>query len=63
MKKNQFPGRIGMSIVLTLAVSWLAAMAHVCRLHGTARYTGWQQYMRKSCPVFALPNVLLPLQS
>ena len=52
-----------MSIVLTLAVSWLAAMAHVCRLHGTARYTGLQQYMRKSCPVFALPNVLLPLQS
>ncbi|WP_201003211.1 aspartyl/asparaginyl beta-hydroxylase domain-containing protein [Pseudomonas cichorii] len=46
-------------MLTSLVVSWLAAMVYVYQFRGQARYAGLQQYLRKSWPVFALPNALL----
>ncbi|NIJ91534.1 beta-hydroxylase [Xanthomonas campestris] len=45
--------------LLCLVASWIAAMTYVYRYRGKARYTSLRQYLRKSWPVFALPNVIL----
>lgn len=45
----------------SIAASWLAAMTYVYRFRGQARYASLKQYLRKSWPVFALPNTVLYL--
>ncbi|NHF66999.1 aspartyl/asparaginyl beta-hydroxylase domain-containing protein [Xanthomonas hortorum] len=45
--------------LLCLVASWIAAMTYVYRYRGRARYASLKQYLRKSWPVFALPNVIL----
>ncbi|WP_126945853.1 aspartyl/asparaginyl beta-hydroxylase domain-containing protein [Xanthomonas sp. BRIP62418] len=45
--------------LLCLVASWIAAMTYVYRYRGKARYTSLRQYLRKSWPVFALPNVII----
>lgn len=45
--------------LLCLVASWIAAMTYVYRYRGKARYSSLRQYLRKSWPVFALPNVIL----
>jgi beta-hydroxylase len=47
------------SSVLAVVVSALAAMIYVYRFRGRARYASLRQYLRKSWPLFALPNVIL----
>ncbi|RMO68492.1 Peptide-aspartate b-dioxygenase [Pseudomonas syringae pv. primulae] len=49
---------IAAMLVLLLA-GWVAAMAYVYKFRGQARYANLQQYLRKSWPVFALPNAVL----
>lgn len=46
-------------MLASLILSWLMAMIYVYGFRGQARYTNLQQYLRKSWPVFALPNVVL----
>lgn len=45
------------------ALAWLLAMTYVYRFRGHARYDSLRQYLRKSWPVFALPNALLYLST
>lgn len=45
------------------AMACLLAMTYVYRFRGRARYDSLRQYLRKSWPVFALPNVLLYLST
>lgn len=49
------------AVLTGLGASWLAAMAYTYRFRGQARYASLQQYLRKSWPVFALPNAVLYL--
>lgn len=49
------------TLLMSLAVSWLAAMVYAYRFRGQARYANLQQYLRKSWPIFALPNSVLYL--
>lgn len=49
------------TILMSLTVSWLAAMVYLYRFRGQARYDNLQQYLRKSWPIFALPNSVLYL--
>lgn len=48
------------TIAVLIALSALA-MSYVYRCRGNARYDNLRQYLRKSWPVFALPNVILYL--
>ncbi|WVL66209.1 aspartyl/asparaginyl beta-hydroxylase domain-containing protein [Xanthomonas campestris pv. campestris] len=45
--------------LLCVIASWIAAMTYFYRFRGQARYASLRQYLRKSWPVFALPNVIL----
>ncbi|WP_434988244.1 aspartyl/asparaginyl beta-hydroxylase domain-containing protein [Xanthomonas melonis] len=45
--------------LLCVLLAWMAAMTYVYRFRGQARYASVRQYLRKSWPVFALPNVVL----
>lgn len=60
---EQIPTQRGIAVIAlmlaALVVSWLMAMVYVYRFRGQARYANLQQYLRKSWPLFALPNTLL----
>ncbi|WCM90499.1 aspartyl/asparaginyl beta-hydroxylase domain-containing protein [Acidovorax sp. NCPPB 3576] len=49
------------TLLILLAVGWIGSMAYVFNYRGQARYASLKQYLRKSWPVFALPNTVLYL--
>lgn len=48
-----------LAIIAGLMLACLAAMFYVYKLRGNARYASLRQYLRKSWPIFALPNCVL----
>ncbi|MNV06237.1 Aspartyl/Asparaginyl beta-hydroxylase [compost metagenome] len=49
------------TVIAMIVMAWIVSMGYVYRFRGQARYDSLKQYLRKSWPVFALPNAVLYL--